>query len=88
MLAPSMTLISLLVRLTSPGPALVRVRRARDDGRSLQVFVFRTRSEDSTHPTPFGWFLERTGLDLLPALIHVVQGHMSLRDLKEFSRSR
>jgi putative colanic acid biosysnthesis UDP-glucose lipid carrier transferase len=88
--APLMLTIALLVRLSSPGPAIFKQRRYGLDGQEIVVYKFRTMivTEDgesirqATHNdpriTPFGRFLRRTSLDELPQLLNVLQGRMSL----------
>jgi len=88
--APLMILIALMVRATSPGPALFRQRRYGMDGREITVYKFRTMTvledgarvtqakRDDVRVTRVGRFLRRYSLDELPQLINVLQGHMSL----------
>jgi putative colanic acid biosynthesis UDP-glucose lipid carrier transferase len=88
--APIMLLIALLVRLSSPGPAIFKQRRYGLDGRQITVYKFRTMkvTEDGdlirqatqadSRITPLGRLLRRTSLDELPQLLNVLQGRMSL----------
>jgi Undecaprenyl-phosphate glucose phosphotransferase len=89
--APLMGLIALGVRLTSPGPVLLRQERMGLDGRLFHMLKFRTmraEAEDETGPvwatpaderrTPLGAFLRRWSLDELPQLVNVLRGQMSL----------
>jgi putative colanic acid biosynthesis UDP-glucose lipid carrier transferase len=88
--APLMLIIAMLVRLTSPGPAIFRQRRYGLDGQEITVYKFRTMtvSEDGdsirqatqhdSRITPLGRFLRRSSLDELPQLLNVLQGRMSL----------
>ena len=88
---PLMAIIGVLVRATSPGPAIFKQRRYGLDGHEIVVWKFRTMStlEDgqSTYRqvtlkdervTPLGRFLRRTSLDELPQLLNVLSGSMSL----------
>jgi len=89
-LSPFLALIALLVKFTSPGPALFTQRRYGLDGREIGVYKFRsmTVSEDGAQVTqasrsdarvtPVGRVLRRLSLDELPQLFNVLQGSMSL----------
>jgi putative colanic acid biosysnthesis UDP-glucose lipid carrier transferase len=83
--------IALLVRATSPGPAIFPQRRYGLDGQEITVRKFRTMTtmEDghSTYTqvmrndarvTRIGKFLRKTSLDELPQLFNVLGGSMSL----------
>jgi putative colanic acid biosynthesis UDP-glucose lipid carrier transferase len=88
--APLMILISILVKLSSRGPAIFKQRRYGLDGREIIVYKFRSMTvtedsgpirqatKDDVRITPIGGFLRRTSLDELPQLINVLQGRMSL----------
>ena len=86
-----MALIALAVRLSSPGPALLRQERMGLDGRRFQLLKFRTMRVDAevdTGPvwarpgderrTSVGGWLRRFNLDELPQLLNVLRGEMSL----------
>lgn len=89
-LGPGMLLITLLVRLGSPGPAIFRQRRAGWRGKPFEMLKFRTMRSDvdpygnSPHGgddprlTRLGKFLRETSLDELPQLVNVLKGDMSL----------
>ncbi len=88
--SPALLLIALLVKLSSPGPAIFRQRRYGLDGQEIIVYKYRTMTvtEDGAHVqqasredariTPLGRILRRYSLDELPQFINVVQGRMSL----------
>ena len=87
---PLLLLLALLVKLTSPGPAIFRQRRYGLDGEEIVVYKLRTMTvtEDGDsirqcgkrdpRVTPLGAFLRRSSLDELPQLVNVLQGRMSL----------
>lgn len=90
MLAPLLLLVGLLVRLTSPGPALFKQRRYGLDGQEILVYKFRTMTvledgdsirqatRDDARVTRLGRFLRRYSVDELPQLFNVLGGTMSL----------
>jgi lipopolysaccharide/colanic/teichoic acid biosynthesis glycosyltransferase len=90
LLSPFLLLTALLIRLTSPGPALFRQQRI---GRRFQPFLiykFRTMVQDAPAKGPaltvgadpritrIGRFLRKAKLDELPQLLNVFKGEMSL----------
>jgi len=89
-IALPMLIISLGVKLSSPGPIIFKQRRYGVNGQEIQVWKFRSMTvcEDKNNVqqatkrdvriTPFGAFLRRTSLDELPQFINVLQGHMSI----------
>lgn len=89
-LSPLLLLISLLIRLDSPGPVLYRSLRVGRYGRLFRLYKFRTmvRGADRRGPgittaedsrvTTLGRLLRRAKADELPQLINVLQGEMSL----------
>ena len=85
-----MLIISILVKLTSPGPVFFRQKRYGLDGREILVWKFRTMTccdngsavqqatQGDDRITPIGRILRRTSLDELPQLFNVIEGSMSL----------
>jgi Undecaprenyl-phosphate glucose phosphotransferase len=91
LLSVPMALIALVVKLTSPGPALFRQERWGLNGKSFYMLKFRSMRvdaekqtgavwarKDDDRRTRFGTFLRGTSLDELPQLWNVLRGDMSL----------
>jgi exopolysaccharide biosynthesis polyprenyl glycosylphosphotransferase len=89
LLAPTLAIVAVAVRLSSPGPIFFRQVRVGQRGRSFEVLKFRTMrvNDDSTttwsveadeRVTRVGRILRRTCLDELPQLLNVLRGDMSL----------
>lgn len=89
-LSPLLMMVSLLVRLGSPGEIFYCQERMGLDGRPFQIFKFRTMHADAEQHGP-GWtvrddprrtklgsFLRKYNIDELPQLINVLVGEMSL----------
>jgi polysaccharide biosynthesis protein PslA len=72
------------IRLESPGPVLVRVKRYGYKNRPIQLLKFRlvdvrTKSERGRPPlTRVGRLLSQTGIDELPRLVNVLRGELSI----------
>ena len=88
-LAAPLLLMALLVRLTSPGPALYWSERVGRDNVIFRMPKFRTMrigtpavathllASPEAYLTPFGAFLRKASLDELPQLMSILAGHMS-----------
>jgi exopolysaccharide biosynthesis polyprenyl glycosylphosphotransferase len=89
--APFLAVAAVIIRRTSPGPALYRQERCGEEGRRFTIYKLRTMRpdaeaetgpvwarEDDPRRTPFGAFIRRHNLDELPQLWNVLKGEMSL----------
>ncbi len=90
LLLPFLVVVSILVKLSSPGPVIFKQRRYGLDGREIYIYKFRTMTvtEDGAQirqatrndqrVTAVGRVLRRFSIDELPQLINVIKGNMSL----------
>ncbi len=85
---PLMLLVSLLIKLDSPGPVLYRQERVGLDGKSFTLLKFRSMKTNAEARGPawaqrrdprvtrIGSFMRRTRIDELPQLLNVLRGEM------------
>lgn len=91
LISPLLLIISLGVKLSSPGPVFYRQERVSWNGKPFMMMKFRSMPIDSEsktgavwaksgedRATKFGAFLRRTSLDELPQFIDVLKGNMSI----------
>jgi exopolysaccharide biosynthesis polyprenyl glycosylphosphotransferase len=89
--SPLLLIVAILVRLTSPGPVLLRQRRVGRGDKVFTVYKFRSMYADAEartgavwatlndpRITPFGRILRRSRLDELPQLFNVLKGEMAI----------
>jgi len=89
--SPLFLVLSVLVRVTSPGPVFFTQDRVGMNGKRFRIIKFRTMRQTSsldpdshwtvdsdTHVTPLGRLLRRTNLDELPQFVNVLKGEMSV----------
>jgi lipopolysaccharide/colanic/teichoic acid biosynthesis glycosyltransferase len=85
-LAPLLAAVSLLIKLDSRGPLMVRHGCRGFNGRVFSIYKFRTTTMQGNGNTigqaprvgRVGYLLRSSGIDALPQLVNVLQGHMSL----------
>jgi sugar transferase (PEP-CTERM system associated) len=88
---PIMIIVALVVKFTSPGPALFRQTRVGLNGAVFTLYKFRSMNADSEartgavwatkndpRVTPVGRWLRKLRLDELPQLFNVLRGEMSI----------
>ena len=85
---PVMLIVAMIVKLTSPGPAIFVQQRVGKDGK---VYKFRSMcvgaeqqeggvfcTKGDARVTPIGKFIRATSIDELPQLVNIIKGEMSL----------
>ncbi len=88
---PVMLIVAILVKATSPGPAIFVQQRVGKDGKVYDMYKFRSMcvgaeqqeggvfcTKGDARVTPVGKFIRATSLDELPQLINILKGEMSL----------
>lgn len=91
LISPVLAMIAIGVKISSPGPIIFKQKRHGWDGKTINVYKFRTmylHQEDDgkitqackndQRITKFGAFLRQTSLDELPQFFNVLQGKMSI----------
>lgn len=89
--SPLFLVLTLIIRLTSSGPAIFRQERVGLYGKTFTMYKFRTMYEDAEQRsgpvwarendpriTPVGYWLRKLRLDEIPQLFNVLKGDMSL----------
>lgn len=90
LLSPLLLLMVLIIKLTSPGPAIYRQERVGRYGRPFTIYKLRSMRTDAEpdgpalssrtdgRVTPIGRFMRRTHIDEIPNFVNVLRGDMSL----------
>jgi len=77
-LAPLLLVIAAIIKSSSKGPILISESRWGYKNRKIRLFKFRIRRIDNDEYLPLGKFADRANLDVLPQILNVIQGDMSL----------
>ncbi len=90
-ISPLLFIMSVAVKLSSPGPVFYAQERMGLDGKVFKMLKFRSMPvdaeketgavwavKDDPRRTKFGAFIRKTSLDEFPQLFNVLMGHMSL----------
>jgi len=90
LLWPVYLVISILIRIDSPGPAIFKHKRVGKDGREFTIYKFRTMHLEADHYSTcpkdmsdprisrVGKYLRKTSLDELPQFFNVLRGEMAI----------
>ncbi len=90
LLAPILLLVSVAIRIDSPGPVIFRQHRAGFGGRIFKIYKFRSMrclddgdtvrqaTRNDQRVTRVGNYIRRTSIDELPQLLNVLRGEMSI----------
>ena len=75
---PALVMIALVVVLTSRGPAFVNRVYRRGNGRTVDLWEFRTECWHQWETTKVGAYLKRSNMYRLPSLLNVMRGEIDL----------
>lgn len=90
-LSPVMMIVAILVKATSPGPAIFVQQRVGKDGKVYDMYKFRSMcvgaeqqeggvfcTKGDARVTKVGKFIRATSIDELPQLVNIIKGEMAL----------
>lgn len=87
--SPIYLLTIIIIKITSPGPAIYKAVRVGKDGRLFTCYKFRsmrvdsgkvrlTTLENDDRIFPFGKFIRKTKIDEMPQVVNILKGEMSV----------
>ncbi len=89
--SPILLIVAILVKATSPGPAIFVQQRVGKDGKVYDMYKFRSMcvgaeqqeggvycTKDDVRVTKVGKVIRATSIDELPQLVNILKGEMSL----------
>lgn len=89
-LSPLLLLVSILIKIDSPGPIVFKQQRVGRNGKSFRIYKFRTMcdnavnlgdgifvSSNDSRITRVGKILRKTSIDELPQLLNILKSEMS-----------
>ena len=84
-LSPAFLVISVLIKLDSPGPVFFRQKRTGKNGKEFYIYKFRSMAADNDirdascedKCTKIGEKLRKSSMDELPQLINILKGEMA-----------
>ena len=90
-LSPLMLVVAIIIRATSPGPAIFIQQRVGKDGKVYDMYKFRSMcvgaeqqeggvfcTKGDARVTKVGKFIRATSIDELPQLVNIIKGEMAL----------
>lgn len=87
--SPIYLLTIIIIKISSPGPAIYKAARVGKDGRLFTCYKFRSMRVDSGKVRlttlgnddrifPFGKFIRKTKIDEMPQVVNILKGEMSV----------
>lgn len=87
--SPIYLLTTIIIKITSPGPAIYKAVRVGKGGRLFTCYKFRsmrvdsgkvrlTTLENDDRIFPFGKFIRKTKIDEMPQVVNILKGEMSV----------
>lgn len=90
-LSPVMLIVAVIIKATSPGPAIFVQQRVGKNGKVYDMYKFRSMcvgaeqqeggvfcTKGDARVTPVGKILRATSIDELPQLVNIIKGEMAL----------